>query len=131
MNRKFFLILAGVLLFCAPVFAHHGYGAYDMTASRTVKGTITSFTLANPHSRVMFDTKNAAGVVEHWTLETGPAVRGMKAAGWAFNSIKPGDDLTISFHPSKNGAPVGVLIKVVFPDGHALPGKTAPNEPGN
>jgi hypothetical protein len=40
--------------------------------------------------------------------------------GWAFNSLKPGNELTISFHPAKNGSLVGVLVKVVFPDGHSL-----------
>ncbi|HVZ61181.1 MAG TPA: DUF6152 family protein [Terriglobales bacterium] len=119
MNRKFLLPLA-VLLICTPLLAHHGYGAYDLTSTRTMKGTITSFTLTNPHARLTFDSKSSSGVIEHWSLETGQSLRGLKSVGWAFNSLKPGNELTISFHPAKNGSLVGVLVKVVFPDGHSL-----------
>jgi hypothetical protein len=85
-----------------------------------MKGTITSFTLTNPHARLTFDSKSSSGVIEHWSLETGQSLRGLKSVGWAFNSLKPGNELTISFHPAKNGSLVGVLVKVVFPDGHSL-----------
>ena len=64
-------MLAGLLLFSTPILAHHGYAAYDMTANRSMKGTITNFTMANPHSQISFDVKDASGNVEHRTVETG------------------------------------------------------------
>jgi hypothetical protein len=40
--------------------------------------------------------------------------------GWNRNSVKPGDQVTIELYPAKNGAHVGRLKKVIFPDGKEL-----------
>jgi hypothetical protein len=40
--------------------------------------------------------------------------------GWNRNSVKVGDKVTIELYPAKNGAHVGRLKKVIFPDGHEL-----------
>ncbi len=127
------LIFAGLLIPAASLQAHHGLSAYDMTATRSLKGTITSFDLANPHAQIAFDVKDDAGTVEHWTVESGPAIRAMKEAGWRADSLKPGDEVTIFFHPSKRAVNVGVLIRVVFPDGAVLPLKNSGEkaEPNN
>jgi hypothetical protein len=119
-------VLAGLLLFSTPILAHHGYAAYDMTANRSMKGTITNFTMANPHSQISFDVKDASGNVEHWTVEPGAPVRGMKAGGFDFDSLKPGDMVTINFHPGKGTVHVGVLSSVEFPDGRVLPHRQGP-----
>jgi hypothetical protein len=34
--------------------------------------------------------------------------------------MNPGDIVNITFHPGLNGAPIGILIKVVLPDGREL-----------
>ncbi len=36
-------VMFGVLLFAAPMFAHHGAAAYDTTGTDTLKGTIEEF----------------------------------------------------------------------------------------
>ena len=115
-----FLALA-VLSVPAPAFAHHGYSAYDMTKIRSAKATITSFELANPHSSITCDITNADGKVEHWSIETGAPMRGMRAAGFTQDTLKPGDVVTIYFYGAKNGAPVGAFSKVVLSDGRVLP----------
>lgn len=120
------IFLAGALAVCAPLFAHHGYAAYDMINSRSLKGTITSYALANPHTQISFDVKDASGNVEHWAVETGLPVRGMRAIGFTSESLKPGDEVTINFHPAKESIHAGVLISVAWPDGHILP---APEKP--
>jgi hypothetical protein len=124
-----FIALAIVLIVSGSLQAHHGLSAYDMTSARSLKGTITSFELANPHAQIAFDVKDDAGNVEHWTVESGPAIRAMKEAGWHADSLKPGDEVTIFFHPSKRAVNVGVLIKVVFADGSVLPLKTSGDKP--
>lgn len=116
----FFAILAGLFLLSTPLFAHHGYAAYDMTTVQTLKGTVTSFMLQNPHSTVSVDVTDASGAVEHWFIEWG-TVRYMKADGINSDSLKPGDVVTINFHPGKNGLKGGVMVNVVTADGHTLP----------
>ena len=56
----FSTILAGFFLLSPPLFAHHGYAAYDMTTVQTLKGTVTSFMLQNPHSTVSVDVTDAS-----------------------------------------------------------------------
>lgn len=116
----FSVILAGLSMLSAPLFAHHGYAAYDMTTVQTLKGTVTSFMLQNPHSTLSVDVTDASGAVEHWFIEWG-TVRYMKADGINSDSLKPGDAVTINFHPGKNGLKGGVMVNVVTADGRTLP----------
>jgi hypothetical protein len=115
------LIAVAIVSVSASAFAHHGYSAYDMTKIRSAKATITSFELANPHSSITCDITDADGNVEHWSIETGAPMRGMRAAGFTQETLKPGDVVTIYFYGAKNGAPVGAFSKVVFPDGRVMP----------
>jgi hypothetical protein len=43
--------------------------------------------------------------------------------GWAKDTFKPGDEITITFIPVKNGAPVGRIEKVVLTSGQTLSGR--------
>ena len=49
-----------------------------------------------------------------------PAV--LKRAGWTPQSLHAGDQVTITITPSKRGNPVGMIRKVVLPDGKMLTG---------
>ena len=121
----------GLRMFCSPVWAHHGYAAYDMTKTLSVKATIVSILMENPHSSIAFDVKDSNGNVEHWFSESGNP-RNMRADGFTAESVKPGDQVMIYYHPSKNGAHVVVLTRVEFPDGRVLPqhdrGENNPNQ---
>jgi len=110
----------GLVLVSTPALAHHGYAAYDMTTTSSVKATIVSLLMENPHSSIAFDVKDANGNVEHWFSESGNP-RNMRADGFTPDSVKAGDQVTIYYHPSKNGAHVVVLTRVEFPDGRVLP----------
>jgi hypothetical protein len=109
-----------LLMISLPAFAHHGYAAYDMTKTETVKATIVEILLQNPHSTVSFDVKTADGEVQHWYSESANP-RAMRQEGYTPENIKPGDQVTIYYHPSKNGSHVVVLAKVELPDGRVLP----------
>lgn len=120
-TRNILLVgFTGLLLSAPAVLAHHGYSAYDMIKTTSLKGTITSYRMVNPHSQVAFDVKDAAGNIEHWVVETGPPLRGMKAAGFTRDTFKPGDVVTITFNPSLNGSHIGVLKEVSYPDGRVV-----------
>ena len=53
MKRKFLIVLAlafSVSVLCLPLAAHHGNAVYDVTKQINLKGTVTQFVWANPHS---------------------------------------------------------------------------------
>jgi hypothetical protein len=35
--------------------------------------------------------------------------------------LKPGDQITVHYSPSKDGSKVGMIARVTFPDGRILP----------
>jgi hypothetical protein len=117
-----------LLSFCVPTFAHHGGSDYDVQHPMTLKGTVTEFYWSNPHCQVFLDAKDDNSKAVNWTIETlAPAV--LKRAGWTRETLHPGDRITITFVPSKKGTPVGMLRKVVLPDGTELTGGALGEQP--
>src|SRR5581483_6331866 len=110
----------GLMALSLPILAHHGTGAsYDMNKQVTLKGIVTEFAWTNPHCQLYFDVTDEKGTVVHWAGETNsPGV--LMDAGWNKRSVKPGDEITITVSPSKAGTPVGVIRKIVLPDGREL-----------
>jgi hypothetical protein len=126
MNAKLvtsFALIAGLLLFCGPLLAHHGNVAYDEIHTITISGTVTEIVWANPHVQIFLDVKDDKGKVVNWGIESqSPGI--LHRNGWSKASLKPGDQIAITLAPSKNGAPVGFsggnTGKVVFSDGRVL-----------
>lgn len=120
-------LIVSLLMFSGSALAHHGNSAYDETKEVTVSGIVTEFQWANPHVQIYFDTKDAGGRVLHWAVETlspGKLVR----CGWKRDSVKPGDQITVTVIGAKTGAPVGFLHKLVFADGRQLGIQEAPQQ---
>jgi Family of unknown function (DUF6152) len=117
-----FGIVVGLLMICVPAFAHHGGSDYDTIHLKTLKGTVTEFLWENPHCQVFFDVNEVkAGNAVHWGIETlAPGV--LKRAGWSPKTLQPGDQITVTFAPSRKGTPVGLIRKVILPDGTMLTG---------
>ena len=117
------VLIVGLLFFCGPMVAHHGNVAYDEVHPITIFGSVTEIVWANPHVQIFLDVKDDKGKIVNWGIESqSPGI--LHRNGWSKDSIKPGDQITITLAPSKNGAPVGFsggnTGKVVFPDGHVL-----------
>ncbi len=131
MKRKLakgFVLMAGLVMICVPISAHHGGSDYDIQHPKTLKGTVTEFFWSNPHCQVFLDSKDDSSKVVNWTIETlAPAV--LRRAGWSRETLHPGDQITITFVPSKKGTPVGMLRKVVLPDGTELSGGALGEQP--
>jgi hypothetical protein len=111
----------GLLALSAPIFAHHGYAAYDMQITKTLTGTITNYMMANPHTQIGLDVKDENGNVNPWVIEDAGTVRAMREAGWELDTLKTGDVVTITYHPAKGPGHAGLLMKCQLPDGRVLP----------
>jgi len=111
-----FAVAAGLLSLSFPLLAHHGTAVFDTDKTLTMKGNVTEWDWSNPHCLLQFDIKNEGGQVVHWIAETqNPAE--MVSLGWGKASFKPGDEVTVSLMPVKNGHPYGRIKQVVLPDG--------------
>jgi hypothetical protein len=126
MNRKLsasIVTIASLLLVCVPLSAHHGNSAYDEVHQIAVTGTVTEFVWANPHCQIYMDVKDDQGKVVNWAIESqSPGI--LRRNSWTRTTLKPGDQITVTLAPAKNGAPVGFSGnkegKVVFADGRVL-----------
>jgi hypothetical protein len=125
LKGKFLLCVAlgiGVLIFSHPLFAHHGNAAYELGKSVTLKGTVTQYVWANPHCILLFDVTDDRGQAVQWSAETeNPS--SMVHYGWTKESMKPGDQVTVTVVPAKNGKPIGRIVEVVLPNGQKLAGR--------
>jgi hypothetical protein len=116
---SFFVLAIGLLLVCAPVFAHHGTAAYDEVNPVTLKGTVTEFIWANPHSQIKFNVQDEKGNIVHWVAEAFAPGK-LARDGWTRNIVKPGDEVTVTISPAKDGTREGLLRLLVLPDGRQL-----------
>lgn len=125
METKLLFLTALSFFFVFPrrLLAHHGYAAYELNKMGSLKGVVTVFSMANPHSTLSFDVKNEKGKVERWTVETGH-VRMLIENGWSPDTLKPIDTVIFYFHPAKNGSHVVDLVRIEFPDGRVFSGST-------
>ena len=119
MRNKLIAICLGLVAMSIPAVAHHGAAAYDTAKKITVKTTVTEWVWANPHCFLKFDMKDEKGNVQHWATETSNP-SDMVNLGWSKDTFKPGDEITLTFMPVKNGNPIGRIEQVVLANGQTL-----------
>ena len=113
------LLGLGLLISAAPLFAHHGNSNFDIDKKLTLKATVTDWVWANPHCWLKFEATDDKGNVVHWIAETSnPA--DMTNLGWSKQVFKPGDRVTVTLQPVKNGQPIGRVMQVVLANGQTL-----------
>ena len=110
------LLLAAGVSVPGPLLAHHGNAAFATATQITLKGTVTEWYWANPHSFLKFDVKDEAGTVVNWVAEVSNPPD-MVRQGWSRTSFKPGDDVTVVMIVAKNDLPVGRIRQVTLADG--------------
>src|SRR2546427_9542738 len=113
------VLTVGLLIAAAPLFAHHANAVFDTTKTVTVKGAVVDWLWANPHCLLRFDVTGDNGEVAHWVGETQAPIN-MIGNGWRRDSFKPGDEITVSLRPLRNGKPGGSIQEVAFADGKVL-----------
>ena len=122
MRRRYITVFAatvGLLIVSVPLFAHHGSAAFDVGKRITKRGTVAEWFWANPHCFLSFDVKDDDGQVVRWIAET-QAPPNIVPSGFSKQSFKPGDEVTVTLEPVKNGRPLGRLLQVVLPNGKTL-----------
>jgi hypothetical protein len=118
-KRPIFAVLLVGLLAAAPVLAHHSVGSVYERNSVTVKGTVTGYEWSSPHSIISVAVKDGGGKVEEWHAEILPPPE-MTRAGWTKESIRLGDEVSLTGRPGKYAQHVMWLEYLVTADGRKL-----------
>jgi uncharacterized protein DUF6152 len=114
------LAAVAVTVFAAPALAHHSFAMFEAEKTVTLQGTVKEFEWTNPHAwlRIMV-TDQASGKDQQWALEMG-APQQQARVGWKPDSVKPGDKVTVTIHPLKDGSRGGQFMMAVLPSGQTL-----------
>ena len=102
-----------------PAAAHHSHAMYDPNIRMTVEATVKEYIWANPHVWVYVEIPDENGQPVEWILESG-APASLARSGWSPDSMKPGDVVTVTFGPLKDGTTGGLLGAVVLADGSTV-----------
>ena len=104
MRSRLYSKLALAVLAAVPVaaLAHHSFAVFfDGSKNITLTGVVTEFKFVNPHGLIVLQVKNKDGVAEEWKVETNsPSI--LRRRGWAPDSIKAGETITIEGWPGRD-----------------------------
>jgi Family of unknown function (DUF6152) len=129
MVRRVFATSAAIALISAlaaiPVSAHH----FDANALITVQGVITQAKLANPHSWIYLDVKDANGNVVQWGFEA-QTPTALIRSGVKPEVFKVGSTVTIrGCHARDVTKNEGAAREIVLADGRSFIIGPKGNEP--
>jgi hypothetical protein len=99
---------------------HNAAPRFDFSKSVTVEGTVVEFEFINPHARIRLTAHGADGA-EDWLAEGANAVA-LRLNGWTGAEIKPGDRITVTGAPARDGSRRMEWREVIAADGRALGG---------
>ena len=99
--------------------AHHSFAAFDMSTQKDITGTVKKFDWTNPHTWVWVDVANDHGGVDTYGFE-GMSPNFLGRRGWTRETLKPGDKVTVTFRPMKNGDKGGMWVSGKRPNGEVL-----------
>ncbi len=119
MTKKSLFALGLAFLCAVPANAHHSFAMFDFDKTVTLQGVIKKFDYSNPHTWIDMVVTDAAGNTDVWGFEAG-ATNTMHRQGWTAQTLKPGDKVTLEFHPMRNGTHAGSMVKVTREDGQTF-----------
>jgi hypothetical protein len=103
----------------APASAHHSFAMFDAAQTLNTTGTVKDFQWGSPHTWIELLVLAPDNSAKPLSLEL-TTISGLKRNGWKPTTLKPGDKITVSYHPMRDGTPAGQLIEVVTGDGQTL-----------
>jgi hypothetical protein len=112
-------MVVGLVVCNGAVQAHHSFAPFDMGVTKTIDGTVKQVDWTNPHIWVWVDVQNAQGGVDAWGFE-GMSPNYLGRRGWTRNSLKPGDKITVTYRPLRDGKKGGMFVSTKAPDGRLL-----------
>lgn len=116
---KVILKLVALAVVALPVAAHHSFSMFDMKKDVVITGEVKEWQWTNPHVWLQVLVTGADGKVVEWSLE-GNSPSTLGRTGWSKRSLKPGEKVTVTIHPLRDGQAGGSLVKVVREDGSVV-----------
>jgi Family of unknown function (DUF6152) len=117
-----FTLAVGLLLGSGAASAHHARASFDTDHQLILKGTVANFKWANPHAFIFLDVKDEKGNVDEWRVE-GNSPNMLARIGWSRELLKPGDQISVSGSPAKDGEKILRLESLTLGNGRKFDGQ--------
>ena len=113
-KRAAFLLVASLLFAPQPVLAHHQIATnYDVQHPVLLKGTVIKVDWSNPHVHLSLAATDENHAVTRWEFEmASPNLLLMN--GFKIDNPRPGDRVTVSAYPARDGSKSGYASKVTW-----------------
>lgn len=107
-----------VVITAGTASAHHSFAAFDTTTQQTITGTVKQVDWTNPHTWIWVSVENK-GSVDTFGFE-GMSPNYLARRGWSKSTLKPGDKITVTFRPMRDGSKGGMFMNAKLPTGQVL-----------
>ena len=109
----------GISLLTAPALAHHSFAMFDAAQTVELSGTVKEMQWTNPHIWLQVMVADDAGEMVEWSLQmSSPGT--MARQGWKPTTVVPGDEVTVTLHPLRDGTHGGQFLTMKLPDGSVM-----------
>lgn len=117
-------VAAAAAALAAPpaALAHHSFAMFDANKSLSATATVKEFQWGSPHTWLELIVLDDSKTEKPLSLEL-TTISGLLRNGWKPGTLKPGDRVTVTYHPMRDGTPAGQLVEAVIEDGRTLKGQ--------
>ena len=112
-------MMLGLMAAVTPAFAHHSGAMFDTSKKLDVTGTVVDFNWSNPHANFKVTVDKPGGNSEVWAVEMN-SPNNLVRDGWKRTTLKPGDKVTVTVRPLRDGVPGGSYVGIVLANGTSL-----------
>src|SRR5690554_5691187 len=93
-------LLPLLLVWAAPLQAHHGIANFNLNLDIEISGAISDIAFVNPHSWIYVDVPAANGENVQWKCEL-RAASVLRRSGWSKDMFEIGSQVTITGSPDR------------------------------
>jgi hypothetical protein len=114
------IFLSATLLFATSALnAHHSFEMFDRGNPIEISGEIKEFQWVNPHTWIQILVNDGTGETIEWSIE-GRSPNVLVRRGWTRNTVEPGEQVTLTIYPLRNGDPGGAIVMIEKADGSII-----------
>ena len=116
------LLAASQVMAAGLLFAHHSESINDQDRLVTIKGTVSRFGFTSPHVQIYLDAKDMEREEDTapW-IATGGNPSSMRRSGWNSKTLQPGEEITLTGFPYKDGRKILFWLRILRANGEELP----------
>ena len=114
------VVLTVTVAVAGTASGHHSASIFDTDSVVAFEGTVNRFGWTNPHVYLYVETRNDAGEIVEWEIET-DATPILTRSGWTSESFAFGDQVTVRANPDRNlRRKHALLVSIAKTDGAVL-----------